>query len=151
VERVVITSSIAGIISWEFCAENNHHDRVFSGKPSLFRDTKLHRTDSILPRTRYPTPTCSGHQFQLPPEAYWASKSLAWEVTVKFINDKNSALDIVTLKPSVVLGKHDLDPSRICELVTSTFFPLAPLIRGEAPFNVTGHIVHVDGVDATTQ
>jgi nucleoside-diphosphate-sugar epimerase len=91
-------------------------------------------------------PPAPDTKFQLPPEAYWASKALAWEVKVKFINEKKPAFDIVTLMSSVVLGKHDLDPSRICEPVTSTFIPLAPLIRVEIPINVTGHTVHVDEV-----
>jgi nucleoside-diphosphate-sugar epimerase len=100
---------------------------------------------------RYPErdiqpPPAPDTKFQLPPEAYWASKALAWDTTVKFIDKKKPAFDIVTLMPSVVLGKHDLDPSRICEPVTATFFMLAPLIGVEISFNIIGHSVHVDDV-----
>ncbi|PQE17532.1 hypothetical protein CJF30_00009508 [Rutstroemia sp. NJR-2017a BBW] len=126
VRRVVITSSGGILLSWEYIISNDV-SKVFNAN------------DVCDP----PPPTS---HFDLPVQAYAASKSLAYAATQRFMNERKPHFDIINILPSMVIGKNELSRSKkeVTKGTNNTF--LASLLGVRSALPQPGASVHVNDV-----
>ncbi|KZL78347.1 nad dependent epimerase dehydratase [Colletotrichum incanum] len=126
VKRIVITSSIATLLSWEYILSDDVV-KVFTA-----RDTY----DPPGPET----------QFQSPLQAYGAAKALALQATERFIKDENPSFDVVNILPSMVIGRNELNTKKEEVAGGTNKNVMGPLLGERLPMPVLGVSVHVDDV-----
>lgn len=121
VKRVVITSSIVAIMSWnDFFVEE-------TGK--VFKE-----------QSRTPDPTGPyGNEF----EAYSASKVIALNATAKFLDEQKPSFDVVHVHPAFVIGKDEL-VSEVDDMTRGTNGAMLGQVLGvKTPYPTPGNTIHV--------
>ncbi|GKT56075.1 3-beta hydroxysteroid dehydrogenase [Colletotrichum tofieldiae] len=126
IKRVIITSSIATLLSWEYVVSDDVA-KVFTA-----RDTY----DPPGPET----------QFQSPLQAYGAAKALALQATENFIKDEKPSFDVINIMPSMVIGKNELNAKKEEVAGGTNSNVMGPLLGASSPVPVLGVSVHVDDV-----
>ncbi|GKT43632.1 putative uncharacterized oxidoreductase [Colletotrichum spaethianum] len=126
VKRVVITSSIAALLSWEYI-NSDDVTKVFTA-----RDTY----DPPGPET----------QFQSPLHAYGAAKALALQATERFIKDENPSFDVINIMPSMVIGRNELNTTKEEVASGTNNNVMGLLLEAKIPMPVLGVSVHVNDV-----
>ncbi|KAF6787091.1 3-beta hydroxysteroid dehydrogenase [Colletotrichum sojae] len=126
IKRVVITSSIATLLSWEYVISDDV-TKVFTA-----RDTY----DPPEPDT----------QFQSSLQAYAAGKALALKATERFIDEEKPSFDVVNIMPSMVIGRNELNATKEEVAGGTNNNVLAPLLKTALPLPVLGVSVHVNDV-----
>lgn len=78
--------------------------------------------------------------------AYGASKALSYQATLKFMQDKKPAFDVVNIRPVFVLGRDDTVtvPTEIAKGTNG--FLMGPILGHAREFPLPGSVVHVDDV-----
>ncbi|KAM0321920.1 hypothetical protein ACHAQA_009817 [Verticillium albo-atrum] len=126
IKRVVITSSIAALLTWEYITSPDM-TRVFTVR------------DSYIP----PGPDTP---FENSMQAYAASKASAFVATERFIEEKKPAFDIVNILPSMVIGKNELNRTREQVASGSNATALGVLLTSKSDMPALGVSVHVNDV-----
>ncbi|KFA55424.1 hypothetical protein S40293_09834 [Stachybotrys chartarum IBT 40293] len=126
IKRIVVTSSIATLLSWEYIVSNDL-SKVFTAQ-----DT-------------YPPPDPE-NSFDSPMQAYGASKALALAATERFVVEENPAFDIVNILPSMVIGRNELSMTKEQVASGTNNNVLGPLLGIKAQTPTLGVSVHVNDV-----
>ncbi|PVH79994.1 NAD(P)-binding protein [Cadophora sp. DSE1049] len=126
IKRVVITSSIATILTWEYIISDDY-TKVF-----ITKDT-------------YKPADASSH-FDMPIQAYAAAKGHARVATYKFLEEERPHFDVINILPSMVIGKNELNTKKE-DLETGTNGTvIGPLIGIKQQMPNLGVSVHVTDV-----
>ncbi|KAF2847930.1 NAD(P)-binding protein [Plenodomus tracheiphilus IPT5] len=126
IKRVVVTSSMAAILSMEY-TRSADVTKVFTA-----RDT-------------YPPPDAAG-PFASPFDAYVASKSHALAASEQFIEREKPGFDLISVLPSMVIGKHELHSRREDVTKSTNNLVIAPLIGVKKDAPTLGASVHLNDV-----
>ncbi|WQF78909.1 Putative NAD-dependent epimerase/dehydratase, NAD(P)-binding domain superfamily [Colletotrichum destructivum] len=126
IKRVVITSSVAALLSWEYVMS---HDV----------------TTTFTARDTYDPPGPDS-VFESPFQAYGASKALAFKATERFVAEKKPSFDVINIMPSMVIGKNELNATKEAVASGTNNNIMAPLLGIDTPSPVLGVSVHVDDV-----
>ncbi|KAH7363187.1 hypothetical protein B0T11DRAFT_353295 [Plectosphaerella cucumerina] len=89
IKRVVITSSVAVLLSWDFIISSDY--------------------TTVLTAKDVYTPTGLDGPFANAMHAYGLSKAAAFDATKRFIEEERPAFEIVNIFPSMVTGKNELN------------------------------------------
>ncbi|EEU34487.1 uncharacterized protein NECHADRAFT_102239 [Fusarium vanettenii 77-13-4] len=126
IRRVVITSSIAALLTWEYITSPDT-TRVFTVR------------DSYIP----PGPDTP---FENAMQAYAVSKASAFVATERFIEEAKPTFDIVNILPSMVIGKNELNRRREEVASGSNATAMGVLLTTTSDMPALGVSVHVDDV-----
>ncbi|KAH7390203.1 hypothetical protein BKA64DRAFT_645125 [Cadophora sp. MPI-SDFR-AT-0126] len=126
VKRVVITSSIATILTWEYIISDDY-TKVFTVKDTY-------------------EPADPSSHFEMPIQAYAAAKGEARVATYKFLEEENPHFDVINILPSIVIGKNELNTKKE-DLETGTNgAAIGPLVGIKHQTPNLGASVHVNDV-----
>ncbi|KAH6714078.1 hypothetical protein BKA61DRAFT_735620 [Leptodontidium sp. MPI-SDFR-AT-0119] len=127
VRRVVITSSMATLLTMEYIMSDDL--------------TKVFTTNDT-----YPPPDLTTTQFMAPIHAYAVAKGHALAASEMFVKNEKPQFDIISLLPSVIVGKNELHTTKEEVLASNNGFILGPLLDRKAEMPLLGQSVHVDDV-----
>lgn len=125
-KRVVITSSIAATVPFEYFFEVEAPEGVVfdhKSKPAL--DTGIYPSDF---------------------HAYCASKMAALRATVAFIRDNKLSFEVTNILPSFVIGKNELVTDVKDITIGTNVAALAPVLGSKSTTANVGASVHVDDI-----
>ncbi|RAQ99731.1 Cytochrome P450 [Stemphylium lycopersici] len=126
VKRVVITSSMATLLPMEYVLSDDT-EKVFTAN-----DT-------------YPPPDPKG-PFIAPIEAYAVAKSHALAASEQFIKNERPGFDLISVLPSTVIGKNELNTSKEQLEASTNGFVIGPLIGRTPETPALGASVHLHDV-----
>ncbi|KAH6724415.1 hypothetical protein BKA61DRAFT_665110 [Leptodontidium sp. MPI-SDFR-AT-0119] len=126
VKRIVITSSIATILTWEYIISDDY--------------TKEFTAKDIQ------TPADASSRFDMPMQAYAASKGLARAATYKFLEEEKPQFDIINIMPSMVIGKNELNTKKEDLEIGTNGIAIGPLTGIKQQMPNLGVSVHVNDV-----
>ncbi|EXA31060.1 hypothetical protein BFJ63_vAg16608 [Fusarium oxysporum f. sp. narcissi] len=139
IKRVVITSSIASLITWDYLVSSDI-TKVFT-----VRDTY--------------TPTNLNGPFANAIDAYGVSKAAALAATERFMQEEKPHFEVVSILPSMVTGKNELNrtPEDVGKGSNGTTLGVLLNNKSETPsLGVSVHVndvarVHIDALDPAIQ
>ncbi|KAH9211368.1 hypothetical protein DL95DRAFT_511208 [Leptodontidium sp. 2 PMI_412] len=126
VKRIVITSSIATILTWEYIISDDY-TKEFTAK-----DVQ--------------TPADASSRFDMPMQAYAASKGLARAATYNFLEEEKPQFDIINIMPSMVIGKNELNTKKEDLEIGTNGIAIGPLTGIKQQMPNLGVSVHVNDV-----
>ncbi|CAN9393685.1 unnamed protein product [Alternaria alternata] len=126
IRRVVVTSSMATLLTMEYVMSEDCK-RVFTAS-----DT-------------YPPPDVTS-PFATPIEAYAAAKSHALAASEQFIVNESPGFDLISVLPSMVIGKNELDTSKEQIEASTNGVVIGPLIGHSPETPLLGASVHLHDV-----
>ncbi|CAN9466381.1 unnamed protein product [Alternaria alternata] len=126
IRRVVVTSSMATLLTMEYVMSEDCK-RVFKAS-----DT-------------YPPPDVTS-PFATPIEAYAAAKSHALAASEQFIVNESPGFDLISVLPSMVIGKNELDTSKEQIEASTNGVVIGPLIGHSPETPLLGASVHLHDV-----
>lgn len=139
IKRVVITSSINAITSWEDIALVES-DKIFTGIYPINHIKVLISHEHADKDTTAAVPGPYSNFF----EAYYASKVFARQATDDFVATNHPNFDVINIMPSFIIGKNELATLETIEKGTNKF-ALSPL-RGYINPPVPGTTVYLNDV-----
>ncbi|KAI8941571.1 hypothetical protein NX059_002786 [Plenodomus lindquistii] len=126
VKRVVITSSVATLVTLEYLMSDDH--------------AKVFTVDDVY------TPPPVQEQYPSPMVAYAMSKCYALAASEKFMKEEKPQYDLISILPSMVIGKNELNMTKK-EAISGTNAIVLGLLTGRKADEPTlGVSVHVDDV-----
>ncbi|KIL87019.1 hypothetical protein FAVG1_09573 [Fusarium avenaceum] len=126
IKRVVITSSIATLITWDYIISSDT-TKVFTARDAL-------------------TPTNLDGPFANAIDAYGVSKAAALAATERFIEEEKPSFEVINILPSMVTGKNELNRSPEDVGKGSNGTTLGVLLNNKSEFPTLGVSVHVNDV-----
>lgn len=146
IKRVVITSSIATLLTWEYIISDDM-TKVFTGK-YMARILKL---STLLIRNRRAaqdtyTPSETETDFDLPIQAYGVSKALALAATKRFVEEEKPSFDVINILPSMVIGRNELNTKKEAVSSGTNNSVMGPLLGTKTEMPTLGVSVHVNDV-----
>ena len=138
IKRVIITSSVAGIVPYEVLTYGDCTDRVWTA-------------NDRIPIDQGP--------YENPVQAYNASKAMALEATARFTEQEKPSFDVINIFPGWVIGRNDLAKDPAGTVSGSNWAALGHVLgckstRATAP--IVGHVddvarAHVLALDSRLQ
>ncbi|KAH8658986.1 hypothetical protein BGZ61DRAFT_567156 [Ilyonectria robusta] len=126
IKRVVITSSIATLLTWEYIISDDM-TKVFTAQDTY-------------------TPSETETNFDLPIQAYGAAKALALAATKRFVEEEKPSFDVVNILPSMVIGRNDLNTKKEAVSSGTNNSVMGPLLGTKTEMPTLGVSVHVNDV-----
>jgi nucleoside-diphosphate-sugar epimerase len=125
-KRVVITSSLTVV------AEAKYAHEIETPEGTVWD----HTSRTPFPSGPYPSDF----------HAYSASKIAALEATDNFVRDNKPHFEVISIKPSMVIGKNELITNAGEYIAGTNMIALGPVLGNKSPMKVVGATVHVDDV-----
>lgn len=92
------------------------------------------------------TPADASSRFDMPMQAYAASKGLARAATYKFLEEEKPQFDIINIMPSMVIGKNELNTKKEDLEIGTNGIAIGPLTGIKQQMPNLGVSVHVNDV-----
>ncbi|KAG9258099.1 uncharacterized protein F5Z01DRAFT_670749 [Emericellopsis atlantica] len=126
IKRVVITSSIAVLLTWEYVISSDT-EKVFTANDAY-------------------TPTSLDGPFANAMDAYGVAKAGAHAATARFIEEEKPAFEVVNILPSMVTGKNELNRTPEDVGKGSNGSTLGILLNNKNEMPSLGATVHINDV-----
>jgi nucleoside-diphosphate-sugar epimerase len=146
IKRVVITSSVAALLSWEFIISSDYTTVLTGMYPSNPSTSQLAHKTTPFPAKDVYTPTGLDGPFANAIHAYGVSKAAAFDATKRFIEEENPAFEIVNILPSMVTGKNELNRTPADVGKGSNGYMLGVVLDNVSQIPSIGVSVHVNDV-----
>ncbi|KAH6689732.1 hypothetical protein F5X68DRAFT_150824 [Plectosphaerella plurivora] len=126
IKKVVITSSVAVLLTWDFIVSSDY-------------------TTVLTAKDTY-TPTNLDGPFANPMHAYGTSKAAAFDATKQFINKEKPHFEVINIMPTMVTGKNELNRTPEEVVNGSNGLTMGVVLSKKSEVPSIGVSVHVDDV-----